>query len=293
MKKDISDRIVVIFAYFILVIFTLICLYPLLLAFSVSVSDNLLVEKYGYSLIPLKLSLDAYRVAFNSNWIVSSYSVTLTVVIIGTLLSILISSMFAYTISVKTLKYRNTITLYCFFTMVFNVSLVPWYIVLIKFYGFGDSLWSLIIPYLINPWFIFLLRNYFESLPDSMAESAKIDGAGALTIFSRIIMPLSTPILATITLFVALVYWNDWWLALLFIKSRSLFPIQFQLFNILSNILFLTSGAEQSSATSSIKLPRETVKMATTIITIGPIIFLYPFIQKYFIKGIMIGAIKG
>ena len=149
----------------------------------------------------------------------------------------------------------------------------------------------MIIPYLVNPWYVFLLRNYFESIPDSMSESARIDGAGTVTIFARIILPLSTPILATVSLFIALVYWNDWWLALLFIKKSSLYPLQFQLFKILSNVTFLSSG--RANHVSSIKLPLETIKMATTIITIGPIIFLYPFIQKYFTKGIMIGAVKG
>lgn len=291
MKLSLSDRIVGIFSYVSLAVFTIVCLYPFLLALSVSFSDNLLVEKYGYKLFPAKLSLDAYRFSLEGNWVMRAYSVTGIVVIVGTILSIIITSMLAYAISVKSLKYRNTIALYCFFTMVFNVALVPWYIVLRKYYGFGDSIWSLVIPYLVNPWYIFLLRNYFESIPDSMSESARIDGAGTMTIYSKIILPLSTPILATVSLFIALVYWNDWWLALLFISKKDLYPLQFQLFNILSNILFLSSG--KAEHVSSIKLPTETAKMATTMITIGPIIFLYPFVQKYFTKGIMIGAVKG
>lgn len=291
-KTSLSDKLVSTFSHIVLTVFALICVYPLLLSLSVSFSDNFDVQKNGYKLIPAKWSLDAYKFALEGDWLVNSYLVTIIVVVVGTLLSMFISSMLAYAISVKTLKYRNHIAMYCFITMVFTVGLVPWYIVLRRYYGFGNSLLSLIIPYLVNPWYIFLMRNYFESIPSSMSESATIDGAGNMTIYTRIILPLSTPILATVSLFTALIYWNDWWLAIMFVTQKRLFPLQYQLYNILSNILFLSSEEGQAHA-SNIKLPSETIQMAITMLTIGPVVLIYPFIQKYFTKGIMIGAVKG
>jgi ABC-type glycerol-3-phosphate transport system permease component len=292
MKKSLSDKAFSFSTYVILAVMTLITLYPLLLALSVSFSDDLLVQKYGYSLIPRNFSLDTYVYILRGNWIVRSYGVTILVTVLGTALSLLITSLLAYAISVKTVKYRNGIALFCYFTMVFSAGLVPWYILMTRYYKLVDSVWALVIPYLVNPFYMFLMRNYFQSIPESVSESAKIDGANELNIFTRIILPLSGPIIATVSLFIALSYWNDWWLNLLLVTDTKYYTLQYQLFQILSNALFFNSSASQGFAVN-VKVPTETIKMATTMVTIGPIIFLYPFLQRYFIKGIMIGAVKG
>lgn len=292
MKKTLGDKAFSVSTYIILTVMTLIVMYPLILALSVSFSDDLLVQKYGYSLIPRKFSLDTYAYVLKGNWIGRSYAVTIFVTVVGTVASLVITSLLAYAISVRTVRYRNAIALFCYFTMIFSAGLVPWYIVMTRYYKLVDSVWALIIPYLVNPFYMFLMRNYFQSIPESVSESAKIDGASELNIFGRIIIPLSGPIIATVCLFMSLSYWNDWWLNLLLITDTKYYTLQYQLFQILSNALFFNSSASQGFSVN-VKVPTETIKMATTMVTIGPIIFLYPFLQRFFIKGIMIGAVKG
>jgi putative aldouronate transport system permease protein len=197
--------------------------------------------------------------------------------------------MAAYSLSRKCLKYRNFFALAFYFTMVFNAGLVPWYIIVTKL-GIKDSIWVLILPMCFNPFNMLLMRNYFKSLPDAVIESAKIDGAGEYRIFTGIMLPMALPGLAVITLFYMLSFWNDWWMALLFINDTKLYPLQFLLRKILSNIIFASKNPTMINKGA---IPQETVKMATCIVTIGPIIFVYPFIQRYFVKGITIGAVKG
>ena len=176
--------------------------------------------------------------------------------------------------------------------MIFQAGLVPWYLLLQKYFNLGNTYWAMILPYLLNPFYMFLMRNFFFGIPDSLSESAKIDGATNFIIFSRIILPLSKPVLATVGLFTALRYWNDWWLPLMFVDKPDMFTLQYQLRMIISNALFLSSS-ESLNLSHNIQMPQETIKMATTFVTIGPIILLYPFVQKYFVKGVLVGSIKG
>lgn len=292
MRQTLGDKTFTLFTHIILGIGTLLTLYPLVLALAVSVSTDVDVQRDGYALIPQHFSLDTYAYILKGNWIGRSYTVTFFVAIVGTILSLIVTSMLAYALSVKTVKYRNALSLFCYFTMIFSAGLVPWYIIVTRYYKLVDSVWALIIPYLVNPFYMFLMRNYFQSIPESLSESAKIDGAGEIDIFTRIILPLSGPIIATVSLFISLAYWNDWWLNLLLVTDTKLYTLQYQLFQILSNALFFNSSASKG-ITANVKVPTETIKMATTVVTIGPIIFLYPFLQRYFVKGIMIGAVKG
>jgi putative aldouronate transport system permease protein len=200
--------------------------------------------------------------------------------------------MMAFALSIKTLKYRNAIAAYSNFTIIFSAGMIPWYIVCVNYLHLSNNILGLICPYLLSVWNLFLLRSYFQAIPDSIIESAKIDGANYLQIFAKIAVPVTSTGLLTIGMMYALQYWNDWWLAIMFITKRDLFPLQYYLFNIMSNVQALTSG-RVSNIGSKISLPTETVKMAVTVVTIGPIIFIYPFIQRYFVKGIMTGAVKG
>lgn len=294
MKKGLSDKIISLVSYIFTLVFSIFCMYPLLLTLMVSLSDENRVQLHGYKLIPEKLSFDTFIYLWDksSNKIINAYTITVIVTVGGTLISMIVTSMLAYAISQKNIKYRNVISLFAYFTVIFSAGIVPWYVVCVNVLHITNSILGLIMPYMVNVWFLFLLRTYFQSIPDAVVESAKIDGANDIYIFIRIIMPLSKTAILTISMFYALQFWNDWWLPIMLLSRNSLFPLQYYLYSILTNVNALSNGGV-ASAVSSVALPTETVKMAVTIVTIGPIILLYPFVQKYFVKGIMLGAVKG
>ncbi|HHW00275.1 MAG TPA: carbohydrate ABC transporter permease [Clostridiaceae bacterium] len=281
--------------YFLVAVLTICCLLPFLMVVSGSLSTEEDIMNYGYTIFPKNPTLLSYRVLFQRpGMLISSYIITITVTVLGTIASLIINSMIAYAMTRKTLKYRKFISIYCLITILFSGGMVPWYIVCVNYLHLKDTLAALILPYLANGWYIFLLRNFFNAIPDEMKEAAKIDGAGEFRTFVQIIIPLAKPALATIGLFIALMYWNDWWLSLMLIDSDKLRPIQYLLRIIVSNITFLNSQMNVPELRNSKQLaPTEGVKMATCIITIGPIVLLYPFLQRFFIKGIMVGAVKG
>jgi len=293
-KKFVSDRFVKIFAYTFITFISFACLYPLLMVLGVSFSDNTAVVQHGYKVIPEIFSLDTYIYLFahSGKRILKSYGVTIFVTVVGTCGAMLMTSMIAFAISIKSLKYRNTIAYICNFTIIFSAGLIPWYYVCTKWYHLTDSYLGLIIPSMFSVYNMFLMRTYFSEIPDSLYEAARIDGASWFRIYGTLAVPLSKTAMLTVGLMYALGYWNDWWNALMFINDRDKFPLQYYLYNIMSNVNAISSGRIPAGAAANIKLPAETVKMAVTIITIGPIIFLYPFIQKYFVNGIMTGAVK-
>ncbi|MCR5279895.1 MAG: carbohydrate ABC transporter permease [Lachnospiraceae bacterium] len=291
---SLGDGLVKGFAYFFIAFIAVVCLYPLIMVLSVSFSSNAAVVKHGYSVIPKSPTGDTYLYLFAHSGvrILRSYIVTIVVTIVGTLGSMLVTSMISFALSIKDLKYRNAIAYFCNFTIIFSAGLIPWYFVCVNWYHLMDSYLALVLPSLFSVWNMFLLRTYFSAVPVSLYESAKLDGASYYQIYWKIALPLSKTAMLTVGLMYALCYWNDWWNALMFINNRDKFPLQYFLYNILSNVNAISSGRIPSGAAANIKLPSETVKMAVTIITIGPIIFLYPFIQKYFVDGIMTGAVK-
>jgi len=203
--------------------------------------------------------------------------------------------MAAYALQRKDFVYRNFFAFFFYFTTIFSGGLVPWYILMVKYLHMKDNYLALIIPGLFGVFNMIIIRSFMSSIPDSITESAKIDGASDFRIFIQLILPLSRPVLVTIGLFIALEYWNDWYLSMLFIQKDNMYPLQYFLYKIISKIDFLRNVAARSSNInlSKISLPSESFKLAMTVIATGPIIFLYPHLQKYFIKGIMMGAIKG
>ncbi|PYI53343.1 carbohydrate ABC transporter permease [Paenibacillus flagellatus] len=269
--------------------FAAMCAVPFLLVIGSSLSDEVTLLQNGYTIVPAKLSFEAYKTIFASATIYRAYGVTLFVTIVGTALSLLVTCAVSYAVSVRTLKYRNSILFFMWFTMLFNGGLVPWYILITKYLHLSNSLWVMIVPALVNPWFMFLLRNFFMTLPESLAESAKIDGANDIYILFRIALPLSLPALATIGLFYALDYWNEWFKAILFIDDPNKYPLQSIIVRIISSVTF----TNQLYSIGTVAVPSYTIRMATVIVTIGPIVLLYPFIQKYFVQGLMVGAVKG
>ncbi|WP_054027371.1 carbohydrate ABC transporter permease [Bacillus sp. FJAT-28004] len=276
-------------------LFSLSCLFPFIMVISGSLSTEKDIMDYGYTLWPKSITFDSYRILFlGSNRIIDAYGVSLFVTVAGTVLSLIVTSMGAYVMARRSFKYRNILSIYVIITMLFNGGLVPWYIICVRYLDLKDTLWALILPMLANAFNMFLIRNFMLSIPEDMNESAKMDGAGDFKIFYRLIAPLSLPVLATVGLFVALSYWNDWFLGLMFVDKQELQPLQLLLRTLISNVEFLKSSSNASAMQRiSAQIPSESIKMALTVITIGPIIFLYPFVQRFFVKGLMVGAVKG
>jgi len=279
-------------AYLSVILFSIFCLLPFWLMVAGAFTNENSIIQNGYQLFPKKFSLTAFSTIFAGDRVFIAYKITIIVTILGTFMAMLITAMMAYGLSLKTIKYRNQISFYVVFTMLFSGGLVPWYILITQYLKMQDTIWVLFVPYLVNPWFMLLLRKFFSNIPDSLIESAKIDGAKDFYIFVKIALPLSLPALATIGLFYGLAFWNDWWLGLLFINDRHLQPLQLLLRALVSN-LSSEIQALNPNAKQGVIPPAYSVRMATSIITIGPIILLYPFVQKYFVKGLTVGAVKG
>jgi putative aldouronate transport system permease protein len=259
----------------------------------VSITDEGCIQKYGYSLIPIKLSLSAYTTIFTEGALLfRSYMITIFVTVTGTLGALTITGMAAYTLANKNIKYRNAMALFIFIPMVFNGGIVPWYMIC-RVLGLRNNLAALIIPSLLfSPFNFFLTRNFIMGIPDSLRESAKIDGAGDIRIAFQIYLPVCTPVLAAITLFYGLAYWNNWWNAIMLIDNPNMFPLQYLLLKIRTEIRMLEE-LRGAISIANLNLPTESLKMATAIITIGPIILLYPYLQRYLVKGLTIGSVKG
>ncbi len=272
-----------------LALVSILTLFPFLIVLAVSFSDESSLAKNGFRIIPEKWSLDAYRLLFDGSVVFDAYRISIIVTAAGTVFSVLITSMLGYALSRKSLKYRNVLNMLVYIPMIFSGGLVPFYMVLLKLH-LKDNILGLILPMLFNPFFMFLILNFFRGLPDAVIESAKIDGAGEFRIYRSIVMRLAAPGIATITLFYALNYWNEWNLALLLINDTKLYPLQYLLRMILMRVTYVGQAAMNANVS---EIPAESTKMATVIVTIGPIMLVYPFVQKYFIKGITIGAVKG
>lgn len=279
------------------IIFCLLCLFPLLLVISISLSDEKDVVKYGFQLIPMHLTTTAYTMIFEfPQKILNAYKVTMLVTTMATLINILFTSMIAYTLSRPTFKFRKGISFYLFFTMLFSGGLVPYYILMTQYLHLTDSIIALIVPNMFSAYYAFMMRTCFQRLPPELIESAKIDGASEFRIYSRIIMPLSTPVIATVGLFVALGCWNDWITSLLFINKPKLYSLQMLLQMMMANIQSVSNDMVNMNARdflNSRKVPAETLRMAMCIVSIGPILILFPFLQKYFVQGLTVGSVKG
>lgn len=275
-----------------ILLFTLMCLLPMVLTVMVSFTEETVIMRNGYSFFPEKWSTYAYSLMFQGgSSVMHGYMISIITTLIGTTLALLITALTAYTLSNKRVVYRGRLGLFFFIPMVFNAGIVPWYLITGKL-GLRNNIWALIVPNLLfNPFNLFLVRNYMSGLPDSLRESATIDGANDLTIALKIYFPLSLPAIATIGLFYGLGYWNDWWNAIMLVDDKKLYPIQYLLLQLKSQISMLKDLQYTASAGYATP-PSESLKMATAVITIGPIVLLYPFLQRYYINGMVVGAVK-
>ena len=281
--------------HLIFIIFLILYVIPLLLVISISLSDETTIVQNGFKLIPQQFSLEAYKFIFvNPEILINAYAVTITITVLGVFFGTLFTAMLAYSLSRNNYAYKKSTTLYVFFTMLFNGGLVPWYILITKYLHMQDTIFALFVPSLIVPFFALLLKGFLTSIPESIFESAKIDGANELFIFFRIVIPLSTPALATVGLFYTLLFWNNWFLGMLFIENPKLVPLQLLLYRIMSTIAYLNENISKGNVGRLvIKLPGQTARMALCVMAAGPMLFAFPFFQKYFVKGLVVGAVKG
>jgi len=299
MKKKKRRTDILIFnitGYIVTGLVALLCLVPFVMILSASFSEEKLILKEGFSLLPRNFSLEAYRTVFEKPEIIGrAYLVTMVITIIGTILGLTLTSMTGYVLQRKDFEWRNRFSFFFYFTTLFSGGIVPYYILMVRYLRLKDSYLALILPLLFNVFNLIVMKNYMNGIPVAFTEAAIIDGCGDFSIYYRIILPLSKPVLATIGLFITLAYWNDWYNSMLYINDDSKYTLQYFLYMRINNIEAYKKIIAQSGgmAGSFIELPTQTLRMALTVVVTGPIIFAYPFAQKYFVKGITIGAIKG
>jgi putative aldouronate transport system permease protein len=284
----------------ILAVYSLLCLVPLLLMISASLTDEKALAISGYKFIPDFDKITTYAYSYiitNTPQVVTAYGITILITGVGTVLSVLIMALYAFPISRQDFKYKNFFTFFLVFTMLFNGGMVSTYLIGVNVLHFKDNIWGLIFPYLMNAFWVIILRTFYKTnIPDSLIESAKIDGASEFTTFFRIVFPLALPGIATIALFAMVQYWNDWFLASLYINDPNKAPLQYLLYQLQTSMQYLLQNSSNIGSRAGdvlAKMPSEAARMAMVVIGVGPIILTFPFFQKYFVKGLTVGAIKG
>ncbi len=275
------------------IIYSLLCILPIVLIVIVSFSEENTLTKTGAAFIPGKWSLTAYDYLLgNGIKLIKAYGVTAIVTTVVAFLSVIIMAMYAYPLSRKDFKHRNIFSFICIFTVLFNPGLVPFYIFYTKTYGLKNNLLSLIIPFLMVPMYVLIIRTFFQSnVPDSVIESAKIDGAGEFRILFSIVLHLAKPAIATIMMFNILTVWNDWQMSYMFIDKQELYPLQLFLMKFEENKL--TMSPIGSNGKNIVDIPTKTARFASTVLAVVPVIFVYPYFQRFFVKGISLGSVKG
>lgn len=279
--------------------FIIICaltLFPFLLLLATSFTSETDLMEYGFQLIPKNFSLDAYKFVFKDPWVViRAYGVTGLFSAVNMVLGTFLMALLAYPLSRRNFRYRKSIGFYVYFTMLFSGGLVPTFILLTQYLNLNDNLLVYILPNLISPWYVFLLRSFFQDLPDSIFESVRIDGGGEWRIFFQFVLPLSKPAIASVMLFTFLISWNDWQTSLLYINNDRLISLQYLLQKILQEAesMLNMSDMGMGSMVDVSKLPAETGKMAMAVVVAGPALVIFPFFQKYFVKGLTVGGVKG
>lgn len=276
------------------ILVSVFCVAPLFLIVSASFTEQQSLFKEGYQFIPKVFSLDAWKFVLKTpQQIIKAYGVTIFVTLFGTVCSLLLTSMLAYASTRKDFVAHRPISFLIFFALLFSGGMVPTYIMITRFLHLKDTIWSMILPYVIMPWHVFLMKGFFADIPVSLIEAAKLDGASEARIFFNIILPISKPALATVGLFIAFTYWNDWWLSMLYIENPDLTSLQYYLYRIMNNIQFLTNSAMQGNISINMSaIPGETARMALCLLAAGPMLIIFPFFQKYFVKGLTVGSVK-
>lgn len=292
-KLDPSTKLLKIISYVIVTLWSVICIFPFVLVISASLSTESIISKEGFRLLPKGFTLSSYEWVFRyPDQILGSYAVTIIMTVCGTVIGLFIIAMTGYALQRKDFPFRNAISFFIYFTTLFSAGMVPTYLWVSKL-GLRGSYMAVFLQLLMSPWLIVLMKNFAKSVPYEITESGKIDGAGDFRIFISLIFPMLKPALATVGLFLALGYWNEWYQSSLYLGSSVDYkPLQYYLYGIINQANALKSSVAGANV-SITDLPTNTLKMATAVVATGPIVFLYPFVQKYFISGITVGAVKG
>ena len=295
MSKHLKSKPLMFFSHIVFIALCLAIILPFLLLISSSVTSEEALVVHGYNFIPKQFSLEAYEYLWrHSSQLFRAYGITLLVTGVGTLTSLVITSMLAYPLSRYDLPGRRVFTFLIVFTMLFNGGLVPTYLIYVRLFGIKNTLWALIVPgLLMNGFHVMLTRTFFQkNIPPAVIESAQCAGATEFQIYRKIILPLSLPIMATIGLMTAIRYWNDWYNGMIYLNDPQLYSLQVMLNEMLMNIRFLSDTNLGGAAMGAVRIPGTSVRMAIAVVGALPIISIYPFFQKYFVQGITLGSVK-
>ena len=280
--------------HIILIILCFCVIAPFVILVSASFSDEKSLALQGYGLLPRNPSLDAYKFVFkNPKIILDAYVVTIIASVLYTLLATFLMACVAFPLTKNDMVGKNKLNFFIYFTQLFGGGLIPTYILITQYLHLQDTLWVYILPHLISPWYVFMMRTFFKGIPGEISESAYIDGANEYTIFFRIIIPLSKPVIATVALMMFLGKWNDWMTSMLYIEKDSLKSLQYQLQEIMKNIQLLQNAEVDTGMLDASEIPGETSRMAMAVVAAGPALCIFPFFQKYFVKGLTVGSVKG
>lgn len=293
-KKTKSTIVFEIITYTLLALGAIICVFPFIIILSGSFTDNHTILTQGYSILPRDFTVSAYKTIFKApKDIIQAYKMTFFYTIVGTAIGLILITLTGYVISRREFKYRNQVSFLIYFTSIFGGGMIPWYLMYANVLNLKGSTFAIWFPALMSPFLVILMRTFIVgSVPEAITESAKIDGAGHFTIFAKIVMPVLGPGLATVGLFLALGYWNDWYRSSMFSTSSKTWELQFYLYDML-NATTALKQMSQGTGIATAELPTESVKLAMAVVATGPVLLLYPFVQKYFVSGITVGAVKG
>ncbi len=292
-KLGTSDYVIRGVGYVFVTLYALACIFPFLLIIGTSFTSEAVIRSAGVQLFPRDFTTEAYDMVLKGGAIWKSYLLTILMTGIGTGVGLLIISMTGYALQRKDFVLRNVISFFIYFTSLFQAGLAPYYLLMTQTYHLKDSYFAVLLPLLMSPWLIILMKNFVKSIPFEITESGKIDGAGDMKIFTALILPMLKPALATIGLFLALGYWNEWYQSSLFLSSKvDAYPLQYMLYKVVNEANSLKNSVAAQFVTVT-DLPTNSLKMATAVVATGPIVLLYPFVQRYFIGGITVGAVKG
>jgi multiple sugar transport system permease protein/putative aldouronate transport system permease protein len=292
-KLGTSDYVIRGVGYVFVTLYALACIFPFLLIIGTSFTSEAVIRSAGVQLFPRDFTTEAYDMVLKGGAIWKSYLLTILMTGIGTGVGLLIISMTGYALQRKDFVLRNIISFFIYFTSLFQAGLAPYYLLMTQTYHLKDSYFAVLLPLLMSPWLIILMKNFVKSIPFEITESGKIDGAGDMKIFTALILPMLKPALATIGLFLALGYWNEWYQSSLFLSSKvDAYPLQYMLYKVVNEANSLKNSVAAQFVTVT-DLPTNSLKMATAVVATGPIVLLYPFVQRYFIGGITVGAVKG
>ena len=292
-KLGASDIVVRTVGYIVVTIYALACVIPFLVIIGTSFTAEEVIRSEGAQLFPKAFSTEAYKMVLEGGTIWKSYGLTIIMTLSGTAVGLSIISMTGYALQRKDYPFRNVISFYIYFTTLFSAGLAPYYLMMTQTYKLNDSYLAVWLPLLMSSWLIILMKNFVKSIPHEITESGKIDGAGDMKIFTALILPMLKPALATIGLFLAIGYWNEWYQSSLFLsENKGLYPLQYTLYKVVNKVNSLKSTIAGQYVDLS-DLPSNGLKMANAVLATGPVIMIYPFVQRYFIGGITVGAVKG